>query len=83
MIDILQEILIFSDATKVRNAGIANGTDSNELNFFSLIRGIVEQGLRNLFITSSSSRSSVKSTSSSISLTPLLCPEFISVKQFS
>ena len=34
---------------------IANGTESNELDPFSQIRGIVEQGLGHFFITSSRS----------------------------
>ena len=40
----------FFDVTKFRNAGLPTGSESNELNLFSRIRGIVTQGLENLFI---------------------------------
>ena len=57
MFDILQEILqsyLFLMSRKLKRK-VANGTESNGSNLFLQIKGIVEQGLRHLFISSSSS----------------------------
>ena len=40
--------------SRISKRRIANGTESNGLNLFSRIKGITEQGLGNLFITSRS-----------------------------
>ena len=53
---ILQEIfkVILFWCHEISKRRIANGTESNGLNLFSRIKGIMEQGLGNLFTTSRS-----------------------------
>ena len=47
--------MIFYWCHKLSKRGVINGTKLNELNVLSRIREIVKQGLRDLFIASSSS----------------------------
>ena len=48
--------LCFSNVTKLRNAGLPNGMESNGLNLFSRIGLVVEQGLWHIFIASNNSQ---------------------------